>query len=78
MISITHTGLMVGHASDPGAITGCTVLLFDKPALGAIDLRGAAQARGRLIPYSRHSTFGKIHGLLLTGGSAFGLDAAGG
>ncbi|MGE0367856.1 MAG: P1 family peptidase [Candidatus Dadabacteria bacterium] len=78
MISITHTGLKVGHASDPGAITGCTVLLFDKPALGAIDLRGGGTSTRQIDPLLSHSTFGKIHGLLLTGGSAFGLDAAGG
>jgi len=78
MISITQTGLKVGHASDPEAITGCTVLLFDKPAAGAIDLRGGGTSTRQIDSLLSHNTFGSIHGLLLTGGSAFGLDAAGG
>lgn len=78
MISITQAGLKVGHASDPDAITGCTVLLFDKPAAGAIDLRGGGTSTRQIDSLLSHNTFGSIHGLLLTGGSAFGLDAAGG
>ncbi|MGH7806582.1 MAG: P1 family peptidase, partial [Thermodesulfobacteriota bacterium] len=71
-------GVRVGHASDFQAITGCTVILFDKEATGAVDLRGGGTSTRQvdgLLPY--HS-YGRIHAILLTGGSAYGLDAASG
>ncbi len=79
MISITDIeGIRVGHASDFDAVTGCTVILFDKPAMGAIDLRGGGTSTRQIDSLLSHNTFGKIHAILLTGGSAYGLDAAGG
>lgn len=79
MASITDIeGLTLGHASDFDAITGCTVLLLDKPATGAADLRGGATSTRQIDSLLHHNTFGKVHALLLTGGSAYGLDAAGG
>lgn len=79
MISITDIeGIRVGHASDFGAVTGCTVILFDKPAIGAIDLRGGGTSTRQIDSLLSHNTFGKVHAVLLTGGSAYGLDAAGG
>jgi L-aminopeptidase/D-esterase-like protein len=79
MISITDIeGIIVGHASDFEAVTGCTVVLFDKPAVGAIDLRGGGTSTRQIDSLLSHNTFGKIHAILLTGGSAYGLDASGG
>ena len=79
MISITDIeGIRVGHASDFEAVTGCTVILFDKPAMGAIDLRGGGTSTRQIDSLLSHNTFGKIHAILLAGGSAYGLDAAGG
>jgi len=79
MISITDIeGISVGHASDFGAVTGCTVILFDKPAIGAIDLRGGGTSTRQIDSLLSHNTFGKVHAILLTGGSAYGLDASGG
>jgi len=79
MISITDIeGIRVGHASDFDAVTGCTVILFDKPAMGAIDLRGGGTSTRQIDSLLSHNTFGKIHAILLAGGSAYGLDAAGG
>ena len=79
MISITDIeGIRVGHASDFGAVTGCTVILFDKPAIGAIDLRGGGTSTRQIDSLLSHNTFGKVHAILLTGGSAYGLDTSGG
>jgi L-aminopeptidase/D-esterase-like protein len=79
MISITDIeGISVGHASDFGAVTGCTVILFDNPAVGAIDLRGGGTSTRQIDSLLSHNTFGKVHAILLTGGSAYGLDASGG
>jgi L-aminopeptidase/D-esterase-like protein len=79
MSSITDVpGVRVGHASDFEAITGCTVILFDKEARGAIDLRGGGTSTRQIDPLLSYHSFGRIHGILLTGGSAYGLDAAGG
>lgn len=79
MVSLTDIeGIKVGHASDFKAVTGCTVILFDNPATGAIDLRGGGTSTRQIDSLLSHNTFGKIHAILLTGGSAFGLDASGG
>lgn len=79
MASITDIkGVRVGHASDFDAVTGCTVLLFDNPATGAIDLRGGGTGTRQIDSLLSHNTFGKIHAILLTGGSAYGLDASSG
>jgi L-aminopeptidase/D-esterase-like protein len=79
MGSITDIeSIKVGHASNKEAATGCTVILFDKPALGAVDMRGGGTSTRQIDPLLSHNTFGKIHGVLFTGGSAFGLDASSG
>ena len=72
-------GLQIGNAENTEAATGCTVLLFGKDGAPAgLDVRGGG-------PASRESELLKpmaaaqiIHAILLSGGSAFGLDAAGG
>jgi L-aminopeptidase/D-esterase-like protein len=71
-------GITVGHASDFHALTGCTVILFEKGAVGALDIRGGAAGTRQIDTFAPFHLVDKIHAVLLTGGSAFGLDAAGG
>lgn len=71
-------GIKVGHCSNFDAITGCSVLLFEKPVTAAIDLRGGGTSTRQIDSLLSHNTFGKIHAVLLTGGSAYGLDASSG
>jgi L-aminopeptidase/D-esterase-like protein len=71
-------GVKVGHAHDFSAMTGCTVVLCPEGAVGGMDVRGsAAGTRQTDALYPEHSVT-SIHGILIAGGSAFGLDAAGG
>lgn len=72
------SGVEVGHWSDPVGATGCTVILTKKGASASVDVRGAAPG-GReqaLLMYGR--LVKQVHGVLLTGGSVFGLAAADG
>ncbi len=71
-------GIKVGHSSDFEAITGCSVLLFENSVTAAVDLRGGGTSTRQIDSLLAHNTFGKIHAILLTGGSAYGLDASSG
>lgn len=71
-------GIKVGHASDFNALTGCTVILCEEGAVGAVDIRGTATGTRQIDALTHLHLVDKIHALLLSGGSAFGLDAAGG
>ena len=71
-------GIRVGHYSDREAITGCTVLLCEEGAVGGVDIRGSASGTRELDALSPLHLVDRVHGLVLAGGSAFGLDAAGG
>ena len=71
-------GFKIGHAEDTEGLTGCTVLLFDKQSPAGVDIRGGGPA-SRETPLLNPVADAKgIHALVLSGGSAFGLDAAGG
>ena len=71
-------GFKIGQAQDEKGITGCTVFLFDQIASAGCDIRGGGPA-SRETPLLNPVADAKgIHGLVLSGGSAFGLDAAGG
>lgn len=71
-------GFRAGHAQDYQAGTGCTVFLFDGCAPAGVDIRGGGPA-SRETPLLNPLMDAKgLHGLLLSGGSAFGLDASGG
>jgi L-aminopeptidase/D-esterase-like protein len=71
-------GIRVGHDTNLEAGTGCTVILCDTPATGGVDVRGGAPAtRETDLLRPMHLVEG-VNAILLTGGSAFGLDAAGG
>ena len=71
-------GIKVGHAQDQQAKTGCTVIIPDNGAIGGIDIRGSAPGTREIESLKPVRLVPKIHAILLTGGSAFGLDAAGG
>ena len=71
-------GIKVGHASDFKALTGCTVILCEEGAIGGVDIRGTATGTRQTDALTPLHLVDKIHAILLAGGSAFGLDAAGG
>jgi L-aminopeptidase/D-esterase-like protein len=71
-------GIRVGHASDYEGLTGCTAILCEKGAVGGIDVRGSATGSTEWDVLSPGHVTEKIHGLVLTGGSAFGLEAVSG
>lgn len=71
-------GLQVGHFTDPRRPTGCTVVLCPQGAVAGVDVRGAAPGTRETDLLSPANSVPHIHGLLLTGGSAYGLDAAAG
>jgi L-aminopeptidase/D-esterase-like protein len=70
-------GVRVGHDTDLAAQTGCTVILCDaQPTVGGVDVRGGAPGTRETDLLSPTCTIDEVHAVLLTGGSAFGLDAA--
>ncbi len=71
-------GITVGHASDFKALTGCTIILCEEGAIGVVDIRGTATGTRQIDALTQIHLVDKIHAILLSGGSAFGLDAAGG
>ena len=71
-------GLKVGHATNGKARTGCTVILCESGAVAGVDVRGAAPGTRETDAIRPGGLVEKAHAVLLTGGSAFGLDAAGG
>jgi len=77
--SITDVGnLLVGHAQDFDAITGCTVILSPSGAIGGISQRGGAPGTRETDLLRPMHMVENVHAILLSGGSAYGLDAAGG
>ena len=71
-------GLRVGHATDLEKITGCTAILCPGGAVGGVEIRGwASGVAGLDLLDPRHLTE-RIHGVVLAGGSAFGLEAIAG
>ena len=71
-------GIEVGHAQDSEALTGCTVILCRKGAVGGVDVRGGAPGTRETDLLNPINLVEKVHAVVLSGGSAFGLDAAGG
>ncbi len=71
-------GILVGHASDPDALTGCTVILTETGAVAGVDQRGGAPGTRETDALRPCHLVQRAHAVLLTGGSAFGLDAASG
>ncbi|HOD03569.1 MAG TPA: P1 family peptidase [Anaerolineaceae bacterium] len=71
-------GIRVGHAQNLDALTGCTVVLCESGAVGGVDQRGGAPGTRETDALRPMHLVDQVHGVLLTGGSAFGLDAASG
>jgi L-aminopeptidase/D-esterase-like protein len=71
-------GLRVGHHTDVRRPTGCTVVIFDDGAVAGVDVRGAAPGTRETDLLNPLNTVQKVNAILLSGGSAFGLNAAGG
>ncbi len=69
-------GLRVGHYTDLEAATGCTVVLCEAGAVGGVDVRGSAPGTRETDLLRPTAHVQQVHAVLLTGGSAFGLDAA--
>jgi L-aminopeptidase/D-esterase-like protein len=71
-------GIRVGHVSDYRAITGCTAILCPQGAVGGVDIRGSATGTEETPVLDPGHVTPQVHGILLAGGSAFGLEAASG
>lgn len=71
-------GIEVGHFTDPRRPTGCSVVLARAGAVGGVDVRGAAPGTRETDLLDPANLVGVVHAVLLAGGSAWGLDAAGG
>jgi L-aminopeptidase/D-esterase-like protein len=72
-------GIRVGHATNTEAMTGCTVVLCPpEGAVGGVDQRGGAPGTRETDLLRPMHLVQRVHAILLSGGSAFGLDAAGG
>ncbi len=71
-------GISVGHWTDLKGITGCTVVLCPDGAVGGVDVRGSAPGTRETDLLKPGNLVQQAHAILLSGGSAYGLDAASG
>lgn len=71
-------GIRVGHYTDRDAVTGCTVILCEKGAVAGVDVRGSAPGTRETDLLRPMNLVEEVQAVLFSGGSAFGLDAAGG
>ena len=71
-------GIRIGHETDLTGITGCTVVLCPPGTTGSVDVKGGAPGTRETDAIRPGTSVNEIHAVLLTGGSAFGLAAAGG
>jgi L-aminopeptidase/D-esterase-like protein len=71
-------GVRVGHADDAAVASGVTAIIFDSPAIASIDVRGGGPGTREDALLKLESTVDAVDGITLSGGSALGLDAAGG
>lgn len=71
-------GLKVGNAQKLEGGTGCTVIICEEGAIAGVDVRGGSPGTRETDLLNPQNLVEKIHGVMLTGGSAFGLDAASG
>ncbi len=71
-------GIQVGHAHDLEALTGCTVILCKEGAIGGVDQRGGAPGTREVDGMHPMHLVNQVHAIVLSGGSAFGLDSASG
>jgi L-aminopeptidase/D-esterase-like protein len=78
VIDLGIPGVRVGHWTNEAARTGCTVLLFPEGTVASGEVRGGAPATREFALLDPSRTVARLDGLVLTGGSAFGLAAADG
>ncbi len=71
-------GIKVGHAQNFEAATGCTVIICEEGATAGVDVRGGSPGTRETDLLDPQNLVDKIHAVMLSGGSAFGLDAASG
>src|ERR1700755_1520876 len=71
-------GVSVGHADDAVLASGVTAIIFDKPAVASVDVRGGGAGTREDALLDPVSTVDAIDAITLSGGSAFGLEAGGG
>jgi L-aminopeptidase/D-esterase-like protein len=71
-------GIKAGHFTETRRPTGCTVLIFEKGATAGVDVRGSAPGTRETDALSPVNTVQQVQAIVLSGGSAFGLDAASG
>jgi D-aminopeptidase len=71
-------GVLVGQADDARLASGVTAVVFAEPAVAAVDVRGGAPATRETDLLEPHRTVERIDAVVLSGGSAFGLDAGAG
>ena len=71
-------GIRVGHYTDLEHATGCTVVLCGEGAVGGVDVRGGAPGTRETDLLRPGTLVERVHAVLLSGGSAYGLDAASG
>ena len=72
------SGVKVGHAQDIQGATGCTVIICEKGAYAGVDVRGSAPASRETELLKSVNMVEQIHAVMLSGGSAYGLDACAG
>ena len=72
------TGLVAGHHTDLEHATGCTVFLCREGAVGGVDVRGGSPGTRETDLLRPVHRVDQVHAVVLSGGSAFGLDAASG
>ncbi len=71
-------GFRIGHEQDINAATGCTVIICEKGAVAGVDVRGGSPGTRDTDALDPVNNRKETHAVLLSGGSSFGLDAAGG
>ncbi|MEH7885147.1 P1 family peptidase [Bacillus sp. JJ1609] len=71
-------GVKVGNIENQQALTGCTAILFEEGAVAGVDVRGSAPGTRETDLLNPVNLVDKVHAICLSGGSAFGLDAASG
>jgi L-aminopeptidase/D-esterase-like protein len=69
-------GIKVGHYTDKKAATGCTVILCESGAVAGVDVSGSSPGTRETDLVRPGNLVEKVHAIVLSGGSAFGLDAA--
>ena len=78
-LSITSVpGVRIGHYTDTANATGCTVVLCEEGAVGGVDVRGSAPGTLGTDSLDPTALVERVHAVVLSGGSAFGLSAVSG